>query len=306
MLAPGFIDMHAHSEYGLVVDPRALSKTAQGVTTEVLGEHLSAGPVLGPGGGRPDDGRASHRAGLDHPRGLPRPAGVRRGGPERRLLRGLGTGARLGGRLRGTRPDRGGTPGDGGARRAGDGGGGVRAGERHVLHPEHLHEHRRADPAHPGGRRLRRHLREPPARRPRRARGGDHHRPRGGDRPRDPPPELHLERPHPGVRGDDRRGPRFRRGRDRERLSLHRGLDLPALAVAGLGAGRRRGPDARAADRPGRAGTAARRAPGVRGPAAPLGADLREFVPRRGGRALDRGPRGSPGNDRPRRGCWTS
>ena len=48
VLAPGFIDMHAHSEYGLVVDPRALSKTAQGVTTEVLGEHLSAGPVMGP------------------------------------------------------------------------------------------------------------------------------------------------------------------------------------------------------------------------------------------------------------------
>ncbi len=48
VLAPGFIDMHAHSEYGLLVDPRALSKVAQGVTTEVLGEHLSAGPVLGP------------------------------------------------------------------------------------------------------------------------------------------------------------------------------------------------------------------------------------------------------------------
>ena len=48
VLAPGFIDMHAHSEYGLLVDPRALSKTAQGVTTEVLGEHLSAGPVMGP------------------------------------------------------------------------------------------------------------------------------------------------------------------------------------------------------------------------------------------------------------------
>ena len=48
VMAPGFIDMHAHSEYGLLVDPRALSKTAQGVTTEVLGEHLSAGPVMGP------------------------------------------------------------------------------------------------------------------------------------------------------------------------------------------------------------------------------------------------------------------
>ncbi len=45
--APGFLDMHAHSEYGLIVDPRALSKVAQGVTTEVLGEHLSGGPVLG-------------------------------------------------------------------------------------------------------------------------------------------------------------------------------------------------------------------------------------------------------------------
>ncbi len=48
VLAPGFVDMHAHSEYGMIVDPRALSKAAQGVTTEVLGEHLSAGPVLGP------------------------------------------------------------------------------------------------------------------------------------------------------------------------------------------------------------------------------------------------------------------
>ena len=48
VVAPGFIDMHAHSEYGLLVDPRALGKVAQGVTTEVLGEHLSAGPVLGP------------------------------------------------------------------------------------------------------------------------------------------------------------------------------------------------------------------------------------------------------------------
>ncbi|MFQ5789238.1 MAG: amidohydrolase family protein [Acidobacteriota bacterium] len=47
VVCPGFIDMHAHSEYGLIVDPRALSKVTQGVTTEVLGEHLSAGPVLG-------------------------------------------------------------------------------------------------------------------------------------------------------------------------------------------------------------------------------------------------------------------
>jgi N-acyl-D-amino-acid deacylase len=48
VVSPGFIDMHAHSEFGLALDGRGLSKTTQGVTTEVLGEHLSAGPVLGP------------------------------------------------------------------------------------------------------------------------------------------------------------------------------------------------------------------------------------------------------------------
>ena len=48
VVSPGFIDMHAHSEFGLSLDGRGLSKITQGVTTEVLGEHLSAGPVLGP------------------------------------------------------------------------------------------------------------------------------------------------------------------------------------------------------------------------------------------------------------------
>ncbi len=47
-VSPGFFDMHAHSEFGLSMDGRGLSKVTQGVTTEVLGEHLSAGPVLGP------------------------------------------------------------------------------------------------------------------------------------------------------------------------------------------------------------------------------------------------------------------
>jgi len=47
-VTPGFIDMHAHSEFGLSLDGRGLSMVTQGVTTEVLGEHLSAGPVLGP------------------------------------------------------------------------------------------------------------------------------------------------------------------------------------------------------------------------------------------------------------------
>ena len=48
VVSPGFIDMHSHSEFGLSFDGRGLSKVTQGVTTEVMGEHLSAGPVLEP------------------------------------------------------------------------------------------------------------------------------------------------------------------------------------------------------------------------------------------------------------------
>ena len=131
--APGFIDMHAHSEYGLVVDPRALSKTAQGVTTEVLGEHLSAGPVMGPA--------------VDDPMMVAPPierdwttlggyldrlefAGV---GPNVVSYVGSGQVRASGRRLRGTRRDRRGIAGDGGPRRAGHGGGSVRARERHGL-----------------------------------------------------------------------------------------------------------------------------------------------------------------------------
>ncbi|MGE0798703.1 MAG: amidohydrolase family protein [Lautropia sp.] len=36
-VAPGFIDIHSHSDYTLLVDPRAVSAIAQGVTLEVLG-----------------------------------------------------------------------------------------------------------------------------------------------------------------------------------------------------------------------------------------------------------------------------
>jgi N-acyl-D-aspartate/D-glutamate deacylase len=36
-LAPGFIDIHSHSDFTLLVDPRALSSIHQGVTTEVIG-----------------------------------------------------------------------------------------------------------------------------------------------------------------------------------------------------------------------------------------------------------------------------
>ena len=36
-VAPGFIDVHSHSDYTLLVDPRAVSAIHQGVTTEVIG-----------------------------------------------------------------------------------------------------------------------------------------------------------------------------------------------------------------------------------------------------------------------------
>jgi N-acyl-D-amino-acid deacylase len=45
--APGFIDMHSHSDYLLLEDGNAQSKIRQGVTTEVLGEGTSAGPFKG-------------------------------------------------------------------------------------------------------------------------------------------------------------------------------------------------------------------------------------------------------------------
>ncbi len=47
VVAPGFIDIHSHSDMLLLEDGRALSKVHQGVTTEVLGEGDSAGPRKG-------------------------------------------------------------------------------------------------------------------------------------------------------------------------------------------------------------------------------------------------------------------
>lgn len=47
VVAPGFIDMHSHSDYLLLEDGDALSKIHQGVTTEILGEGYSAGPNKG-------------------------------------------------------------------------------------------------------------------------------------------------------------------------------------------------------------------------------------------------------------------
>lgn len=47
VVAPGFIDMHSHSDFMLLEDGNAQSKIRQGVTTEVLGEGSSAGPYQG-------------------------------------------------------------------------------------------------------------------------------------------------------------------------------------------------------------------------------------------------------------------
>ena len=47
VVAPGFIDLHSHSDFALLVDGKAESKISQGVTTEIIGEHWSAGPVVG-------------------------------------------------------------------------------------------------------------------------------------------------------------------------------------------------------------------------------------------------------------------
>jgi len=47
IVAPGFIDMHSHSDFTILEDGNAQSKIRQGVTTEVLGESSSAGPYQG-------------------------------------------------------------------------------------------------------------------------------------------------------------------------------------------------------------------------------------------------------------------
>jgi N-acyl-D-aspartate/D-glutamate deacylase len=44
-VAPGFIDIHNHSDYTILVEPKSESMIRQGVTTMVLGESRSAGPM---------------------------------------------------------------------------------------------------------------------------------------------------------------------------------------------------------------------------------------------------------------------
>lgn len=47
VVAPGFIDIHSHSDWTLFEDGNAQSKIRQGVTTEILGEGNSGGPFVG-------------------------------------------------------------------------------------------------------------------------------------------------------------------------------------------------------------------------------------------------------------------
>lgn len=46
VVAPGFIDMHAHSDFSLLINPLAESKVRQGVTTEVIGNCGSSAAPL--------------------------------------------------------------------------------------------------------------------------------------------------------------------------------------------------------------------------------------------------------------------
>ena len=62
VVAPGFVDMHSHSDMTLLEDGTAQSKVRQGVTTEILGEDTSAGPAKGK---RPPD-RVKHGGGDAH------------------------------------------------------------------------------------------------------------------------------------------------------------------------------------------------------------------------------------------------
>src|SRR5215210_6107068 len=45
IVAPGFIDLLGQSEINLLIDPRAMSKVMQGVTTEITGEGSSVAPI---------------------------------------------------------------------------------------------------------------------------------------------------------------------------------------------------------------------------------------------------------------------
>src|SRR5918999_6405824 len=45
VVAPGFVDMHCHSEYTILRQPKNEFKVRQGVTTECVSQVLSPGPL---------------------------------------------------------------------------------------------------------------------------------------------------------------------------------------------------------------------------------------------------------------------
>ena len=84
-VAPGFIDLHTHSDVSLLSEPGCISAIEQGVTTQAVGLcGFSAGPGRAGEPGRPGRGGARLRLpgrglGLDHDRRLPRGGRQRRG-----------------------------------------------------------------------------------------------------------------------------------------------------------------------------------------------------------------------------------
>ena len=64
-LAPGFIDMHSHSDLPLVTDGNGQSKIRQGVTTEVIGESGSVAPRKAPSASQPWTDFAGYYAAIE-------------------------------------------------------------------------------------------------------------------------------------------------------------------------------------------------------------------------------------------------
>jgi predicted amidohydrolase len=96
-VTPGFIDMHAHSEFGLSLDGRGLSMVTQGVTTEVLGEHQDLRRHgARAGGGRSHDDHAAGETDLDDFGRLLRHPDQKGYRAQCRLLCRSGPGSRLG------------------------------------------------------------------------------------------------------------------------------------------------------------------------------------------------------------------
>ena len=92
-VAPGFIDMHTHSDFTLLVDGRADSQVCQGVTTEVIGQcGFSAAPMGAAARSEPAHRppRCRRGARLARLRRVPRPAAGRAAGAQRAAFVGHG------------------------------------------------------------------------------------------------------------------------------------------------------------------------------------------------------------------------